>query len=76
MWGVLSVGFQGECTMHEWLWRSWLREIGGDAYALVFPGPVVGTAGDCWTFPASFLFSPFSMSFSSSPPAFMEPTIQ
>ena len=25
---ALSVGFQGECTMHEWLWRSWLREVG------------------------------------------------
>ena len=47
------------------LWRSWLREVGGGAYALAFPGPVVGTAGDCGTFPASFFFWPFSMSVSS-----------
>ena len=67
MWGgALSVGFQGECTMHAWLWRSWLREVGGVAYASAFPGgPVVGIAGDCGTFPASFFFWPFSMSFSS-----------
>ena len=29
MWGVLSG--KGECTMHEWLWRSWLREVGDGA---------------------------------------------
>ena len=32
---ALSVGFQGECTMHEWLWRSWLREVGDGAYWLL-----------------------------------------
>ena len=35
LWGALSVGFQGECKMHEWLWRSWLREVGDGAYTFV-----------------------------------------